>query len=112
MKVDWLKGRQDSEILNTTLTIGTFRRLMIVARNNSLDTENMSIDALINIILDQQKKMIKTNGIVVDKYPEKLVKQYKEILLVKVRTGRELDAWEFAEEERMYVIGKEVVNED
>ena len=43
------------------------------------------------------------NNIVVKDYPKNLVKKYKRILLTELKNGRELDAWEFAEEEKIEI---------
>ena len=42
-------------------------------------------------------------NITVKNYPKKLVKKYKEVLMEKVKNGRELDAWEFAEEQKIEI---------
>ena len=41
--------------------------------------------------------------IVVKDYPKKTVRKYKEVLMEKVKSGRELDAWEFAKEEKIEI---------
>ena len=36
-------------------------------------------------------------------YPKNLVKKYKRVLLTELKNGRELDAWGFAEEEKIEI---------
>ena len=40
---------------------------------------------------------------IVKGYPKNLVKKYKRILLTELKNGRELDAWEFAEEKKIEI---------
>ena len=69
------KGRQDNEVLDTQVSIGTLRRLMAIAKNNNnLDTENMPIDTLINTALDWQKKMYDRIHDEMNKFTRKVIK--------------------------------------
>ena len=41
----WFDGRHDDEIIDTTLSIGTLRRLTAIAKNNNnVDVDDMDID--------------------------------------------------------------------
>ena len=70
-----LKGRHDDEILDTTVSIGTVRRLMAIANNNNnLDTESMTVDTLINVALDWQKRMYDKTHDELNKFMKKIIK--------------------------------------
>ena len=69
------KGRHDSEVVDTGINVGTIRRLLAIAENNNnLDTENMTIDTLINVALDWQKKMYDKTHDELNKFMRKVIK--------------------------------------
>ena len=72
---NWFNGRHDYEMIDTTLSVGTLRRLTAIAKNNNnVNMDDMDVDTLVNVALDWQRRMYEKVNSELNKFTRKMIK--------------------------------------